>query len=172
MITVDVCWIEDIDDQNINVAKCILKLKQAKALNGSDTWIRANPNYVKSLEKAGLIQKNVENKNFVQLTKKGEKITIFQETINMTLDEYFRAEKDIESVIETCMMISVTSSSYKINHSTCHCCNKTKSNLNHYVDHDGNDGMYCSSCLHRFGYMGSVQAANKRRMEARNALCI
>jgi predicted transcriptional regulator len=172
MITVDVCWIEDIDDQNINVAKCILKLKQAKAFSGSDTWIRTNPNYVKSLEKVSLIQKNENNKNFVQLTKKGEKIKIFQETINMTLEEYFRAEKDIEGVIETCMMISVTSSSYKINHTTCHSCNKTKTNLSHYVDHDGNDGMYCGSCLHRFGYMGSVYAANKRRTEARNAFSL
>ena len=172
MITIEVCWIEDIDDQNLNIAKCILKLRQAEAFHDSDTWIRVNPNYVKVLEQAGLIKKNEEHKSFVQLTKLGQKIQIFSDVINLSLEEYFAHESDIDAMIETCMMISITKSSYKIMHNICHSCNKTKSHLNHFVDKKNNDGMYCNQCLNTLGYDKSMKAANKRRMEARNAFSI
>lgn len=172
MIIIEVCWIEDINDQNLNIAKCILKLRQAEATYNSDVWIRINPNYVKVLEQADLIQKNEENKSFVQLTKKGSKIRIFNDTINLSLEEYFAHEKDIDSLIETCLMISITKSSYKIMHNICHSCAKTKSHLNHFVDKNENDGMYCNQCLNTLGYKNSMKAANKRRTEARNAFSI
>jgi predicted transcriptional regulator len=172
MITIDVCWIEDIDDQNLNIAKSILKLKQAEAFPGSNTWIRINPSYAKSLEQANLIQKNEENKNFVQLTQKGKKIKVFNDTIEMSLEEYFIHEQDIDALIETSLLISITKSSYKIMHNTCHSCNKDKTHLVHYIDHNKNDGMYCTQCLNKLGYIGSIAAATKRRTEARNAFSI
>ena len=172
MITIDVCWINGLDEQNLNVAKCILKLKQVRALSGSDVWIRINPNYIRILEQAKLIQKNDENKSFVQLTSKGNKIQIFNDTIQLSLEEFFIHEHEIEKLIETSLNISIPKTSYKIMHDTCHSCSKTKSHLTHIVDKNKNDGMYCSQCLNSLGYVKSHQNANNRRKEARNALSI
>jgi hypothetical protein len=167
MIFIEVCHINGLYNQNFNSVKCVLKLRQAKAFPNSDVWIRVNPNYVKELEAAGLIRKSQVNKNFVQLTEQGKDIQIFNDTISMTLNEYFAHESNIDTFIEEALKIAVTATSYKIMHNICHSCNKVKKSLNHIVDEKGNDGMYCNQCLNTIGYTESLLRANFRRKEAR-----
>ena len=172
MITIEVCWIDGLDEQNLNIAKCILKLRQAQAFPGSEVWIRINPNYIRVLEKANLIQKNAENKSFVQLTHTGHTVQIFSDTLNLSLKEYFVHENDIDLLIEDSLKIAVSKTSYKVMHNICHSCGKVKTHLNHIIDTDKNNGMYCNQCLNGIGYSQSLNNANTRRTEARNAFSI
>ena len=168
MITIEVCWIDGLDEQNLNIAKCILKLKQVGAFYGTDTWIRINPNYVRILDYAQLIHKSEENKSFVQLTEKGQNIQIFNDHLDLSLKEFFVFEDRIEELIQNSFHISVPKSSYKIMHNNCHCCGLHKVHLNHIVDKDKNDGMYCNQCLNTVGYVESQLIAKSRRWEAKN----
>ena len=172
MITVEVCYVNGLVDQNLNIAKCLLKHRQTGALPGTTTWIRINPNYVRVLEGSGLILKNEENKNFVQLTETGKTIQIYTDTLNLSLEEYFAHEKDIDSLVEDSLSISITNSSYKVMHNICHCCGKVKTRLNHIVDNDNNNGMYCNQCLNGKGYNECQIVANHRRKEAQHAFSI
>ena len=172
MIVLEVCYINGLSDQNINIAKCILKLRQAAALPGSDTWIRINPNYVRTLDSARLIQKSPVNKNFVQLTQLGQNVLLFHEMISMSLEQYFAHEDNIPEFIEDSLMISVTEASYKVMHNICHSCGKVKKTLNHIVDEKNNDGMYCNQCLDTIGYTECWERANSRRNKAQYAFSI
>ncbi len=167
MISVEVCYIDGLDEQNFNLAKCILKLKNSYT---GGYWFRVNPNYVKLLDKLELIKKNEYNKSYVRLTPKGEAIKIFFDTLNLSLDEYFVHESDLHGFVEDSLGISVPLGCFKIIHNTCHCCGKTKSQLTHIVD-EHNDGMYCTICLNK-GYVLCLATTNNRRKEAQNAFSI
>ena len=172
MIIIEVCYVEGLSDQNFNMVKAIKKLRRAAALPGTDTWLRINPNYVKSLEAANIITKNPINKNFVQLTWFGVDTLIFDDSICLSLEEYFVHEPDIPGFIEDSLFIAITNASYKIMHNICHSCGIVKRSLNHIVDEKKNDGMYCNQCLNTIGYAKALERANTRRKEAQYAFSI
>lgn len=172
MISIEVCWIHGLSDQNLNLAKCIRKLIQAEAFFNSANWIRINPNYIRILDSEKLICKNEENKSFVQLTKKGQSLKVFYDKINMSLDEYFAHEDNIELFIQDSLCLNIGKSSYKIMHNICHSCGNVKTHLNHIVDRKLNDGMYCDQCLNQLGYAKSLENATKKRIEAKNAFSV
>ena len=171
MIFIEVCYINGLDEQNINLTKCILKIRQAKAFVGSTISIRINPSYARTLEQLGLIIKDEENKNYVQLTEKGKNLQIFDDLIELSLEEYFIHENNIEELIEKSMHVAVPKASFKIMHQTCHSCGKSKTRLNHIVDKT-TDGMYCNYCLNTIGFIESQTNANNRRKEAQDAFSI
>ena len=142
------------------------KLEEIKAIQKLrlvDGPIRINKNIARNLEASGLIRCKTSGDKYstYELTSKGKSAKLMLESFQLTLDAYLRIQDVSKWVAEITKRRKFV---FKIMITTCFACGKERDrhNLEHIQDDQGNDGMYCKSCLKR-GYAHALSQMKERK---------
>ena len=139
-----------------------LKLEEVKTIvkmNKIEKPIRVNKNIAKVLLTNGYIK--CEEDHTYSLTSKGKNCKLFFERFTFSFDSYLRID-DVRKWISRAT--SKRKFVYKIMITSCFACGKDadRHDLEHIVDKENNDGMYCSSCLGK-GYDHALKQLKERK---------